>query len=289
MAHFDYTRPGGVWSGSVIVTTAEIEDLDSKTERAINGDEGGTWAPTDPIVIGGDGMEINGPLIADDVQQIDLTAGFIEAFSGTEIRVDSGATLILSGDQNVESGGNINVKSGGEIEVRSGGLFEVLAGGIVDIFGDMDIESGGSLEIKSGGGFATTAGATVVLAADMVQSGKVTKTGSGGRTVLRSTTVTNLNSTPDITNDVWFITINDGNTYSATLDVTTPAPATGEVVIVRKIGTSGQLNISSEGPIAICSIGPGEAGCATLIFDGTQWRLVSMWQSSDPANIFSGA
>lgn len=288
MGHFDYTRPGGIWSGSNVVTTAELEDLDSKTERAINGDEGGTWAPSAVITIGGSGLEVSGDFEANGNSILTSCQGITMA-AGSSIDVPATATIDVVGDINIDSAGNLNVLSGGEIEVRSGGLFEMLAGSSGEIMGDVDFESGSTCEFKSGSGLSTAAGATVAFASDVTMLGKLTKSGTSARTVLRSTTVTNLNSTPDVSNDIWFITINDGNTYTATLDITTPAPSTGEMVIVRKLGTSGQLNISSEGPIAICSIGPGEAGCATLVFDGTQWRLVSFWQSSDPANIFSGA
>src|SRR5690348_4618315 len=104
MGHFDFTRPGGVWSGSAIVATSDMEDLDSKTERAINGDEGGTWAPTSPIVIGGSGAELTGPTTISgeatisDVEQIVVhPGGFLECQSGAVVDFDDCGVHITNG------------------------------------------------------------------------------------------------------------------------------------------------------------------------------------------------
>lgn len=82
MSHFDYTRPAGVWGGFVPVLASEFADLDRKTFKAINGDEGGTWAPTSPIAIGGAGLEIGGAGI-DVVSLIQWrTSGATASFRG---------------------------------------------------------------------------------------------------------------------------------------------------------------------------------------------------------------
>lgn len=85
MAHFAYTRAGGVWNALTVLTSAEMADLDAKTFAAINGDAGGTWAPSDPIIIGGDGLDATGPLASSGGAT--FTAGAFR-ISGGSCRVD---------------------------------------------------------------------------------------------------------------------------------------------------------------------------------------------------------
>lgn len=55
MAHF--LR---IWKDSILIrgfiTGEEVRDFDQNTYRAINGDDGGEWTPSSPIVIDGEGM-----------------------------------------------------------------------------------------------------------------------------------------------------------------------------------------------------------------------------------------
>jgi hypothetical protein len=60
MAHFTFTRGGGVWNPGTPVLASELADIDSKTERAVNGDGGGVWAPASQIEIGGAGLKVSG-------------------------------------------------------------------------------------------------------------------------------------------------------------------------------------------------------------------------------------
>lgn len=58
--HFAYTRAAGVWIAGTVVQAAEGADLDAKTYKAINGDDGGAWAPAAPIEISGAGLQLQG-------------------------------------------------------------------------------------------------------------------------------------------------------------------------------------------------------------------------------------
>jgi hypothetical protein len=64
MSHFLYTRPLGTWN-TLPIAFSELADFDAKTFKAINGDDGGTWAPASQILIGGAGLQTAGPFIAD--------------------------------------------------------------------------------------------------------------------------------------------------------------------------------------------------------------------------------
>lgn len=286
MAHNTLVRAGlAAWGADATITAAELWAIDQACESAINGDDGGTWAPTDPIILGGSGLQVTGDFSATgaslftDCQGLTLTVGSIDIEVGTSIEV--------AGDINVLSGGNVNVLSGGEIEVRSGGIVDLLAGSTSTLAGTMNVASGGTVSVQSGGALSTAAGSATALAGDATQLGRWTRSGTSARSVFRRTTATNVNTTPNVGYDIWEITINDGNPYTATCAVTGTVPVTGERLFIRKIGTSGILMVSSEGPIPICQFGPGTAGGAELYFDGTQWRLWSFWESA--VHIFSGA
>lgn len=56
--HFDDTRIGGTWMPAFVPTATDWERLDVKQFKSINGDDGGTWAPTSPIIIGGQGLQL---------------------------------------------------------------------------------------------------------------------------------------------------------------------------------------------------------------------------------------
>ncbi len=65
MAHFTLTRSDG-WPNSTFVTRANLESLDAKVFAAVNGDRGGAWAPSSPIVLSsnsGGALHLTGPLV----------------------------------------------------------------------------------------------------------------------------------------------------------------------------------------------------------------------------------
>ncbi len=57
MAHNARIRTFGFWTDTTPVTAAEYEAFDQAQFEAINGDLGGTWAPSAPIIIGGSGIQ----------------------------------------------------------------------------------------------------------------------------------------------------------------------------------------------------------------------------------------
>jgi hypothetical protein len=57
MSNLAYTRALGVWNPGVI-RASELQDLDVKSVKAPNFAEGGTYAPSSPVIVGGAGMTI---------------------------------------------------------------------------------------------------------------------------------------------------------------------------------------------------------------------------------------
>lgn len=56
MSQFDYARPGGAWGNDVAPGAGDYQRWDVTQSKAVNGDDGGAYAPAAPIVIGGQGV-----------------------------------------------------------------------------------------------------------------------------------------------------------------------------------------------------------------------------------------
>ncbi len=50
------------WASGEVLTSTQMNQLDTNVSQAIDGTAGGTYAPTDPIIIGGDGISVTGAL-----------------------------------------------------------------------------------------------------------------------------------------------------------------------------------------------------------------------------------
>lgn len=102
MAHFDRVKPGG-WVLNEVLDQALMNELDTNVSKALNGDEGGTWAPSTEIVIGGSGLRLTTLLKAFgglSVQGGDLAVSQDAAVDGN---VDVGGNLSVTGTTNVAS------------------------------------------------------------------------------------------------------------------------------------------------------------------------------------------
>lgn len=56
-------KPAG-WSTGEILTSAQANSIGTQLPYAVDGNAGGTYAPSDPIIIGGDGLTVTGALTA---------------------------------------------------------------------------------------------------------------------------------------------------------------------------------------------------------------------------------
>jgi hypothetical protein len=284
MAHFDFTRAGGVWTGSPALLTAEIADLDSKTERAINGDDGGTWAPTTTINIGGQGVTVTGVFISSECQGLELTAGDLTVYSGARV-------LLAGGKAEVATGSEIEVQSGATLEVQSGGIVRFNSGSDVDFLGNIEIESGAAMIYRSGSQHIANSGSATSFGGTITFSGRATFSGPSGRTVRRLFSATNANVTvgPDDCDYAYWDCTN-ANNYTLTLKNNgTAIPVEGERIIVRLRSSGGGFrSIADEVNGTI--INPSTADfMVTVVYVGVQgsggrWRVFAV---SDPALVTS--
>lgn len=89
MSHFNYTKPAGVWTDGVDnLDATALASFEAKMFKAVNGDEGGSWAPSSAIAIGGSGLEVSGD---------GLTAGPMKLVSGSSYVANTAALKALTG------------------------------------------------------------------------------------------------------------------------------------------------------------------------------------------------
>lgn len=79
MAHFTRTLPDATWINGYTPTGANLDSLDGKTVKAINGDGGGSWSPATAITIGGAGVRMVGATLG-------MNAGNVLPAAGKKIR-----------------------------------------------------------------------------------------------------------------------------------------------------------------------------------------------------------
>lgn len=264
------------WQADATLTALELWQLDQNGESAVNGDDGGTWAPSAEIIIGGAGLEVQGPLVVADCVNFEQTNGVLLISAPAVLRIGSGGLLeaVSGADVDIESGATLNVD--GTLDIGGGGDLNIFCTAEVESGGGIQFLSGSALATASGSGVLFSSGTTMTIACDHTQTGKRTRSGSGGRDVPRVFSATNLNPSIGVGDcDLAFITMNDGNNHSCTLKVSTgPAPTAGEEIVVRRIGVNDALSISCEVTGIIAVIPTGDHGSGTFRFDGTQWRFV---------------
>lgn len=154
MAHFAYPpgTPTGVISYGYVVPSTDWSYVVSSLFKSINGDEGGTWAPSAFLTIGGSGLQLTG------------TAHSIAA----------------SARVSVASTGEIRVLSGGSMSIRSGGAFDVYGAASLKSGGNLTAESGSTLTLSSGATITAASGSTTNLSGTTLVRGAMTIRASGG-------------------------------------------------------------------------------------------------------------
>ena len=127
MAHFIYPAgtPLGVVPFGYVFPSSEWQSTIRQVYKAINGDEGGTWAPSTYIVIGGSGFSLTGT-----GHQLAASAR-LTVQSTAEIRVANGGLVKLDG-----TGGDILMKVAAgvaTIEVEKSHLDAVMQGDLDEV------------------------------------------------------------------------------------------------------------------------------------------------------------
>lgn len=149
MAHNSYIRPGNVWSDASVLLGSEIAALALQAYKSINGDDGGTWAPSAPIYIGGSGFGVGTVPWALGYATVPVSGGYI----GGAVAVDSGSAWAFTSGARLT--GTITWGTATPVAAQWGGN-ATWASGATQIVG-----SGATLNIANGATFSTGASATV--------------------------------------------------------------------------------------------------------------------------------
>jgi hypothetical protein len=220
MAHFDYIKPGGVWGLLSLLSSAIMQEIDRRIYKTINGDEGGVWAPSSMIIIGGQGLGVSGPFGADDAN-IDIKNGkSIDVESGGTIDcqagsiVDLAGTVTLTGTLDIDATATVN--SEGTVNVTDGAFYFggtslVQFSASTVIISTVNVSSPGAIAVGNLGNISWLNGAVASY-----QSGSNTTFASGSNLTINGTVTQGSSST-------W--TLNGNIALGATAVVTTNAAA----------------------------------------------------------------
>jgi hypothetical protein len=172
------------WTAAIPLEPSELDALDEGQFAAINGDDGGTWAPADPIIIGGAGIEFTGAVPTGEDLNVegDITiasGGTLTVESGGNVNVESDVHIHVDGELHIDNGGRIIVNSGGQINeltgaehTHSSGSTETHASGSTDTY-----ESGSTLALDGTVNVGATAVVTEAANATVAEGGTYTQTG----------------------------------------------------------------------------------------------------------------
>lgn len=269
MAHNAYIRPGNVWSGSPAFLTAEITPLALQVYQSLNADLGGTWTPSSVITIGGSGLTVTGESRLDDWKGATCTDGTVTFGLNAVCGFTSNASLGFGGTSALVMG------SGSTLLMQSGATGTIAA----------PCTFSGALTFSAGA--HAYAGNTV--SGTIVRTGLTTQSGVSGRTQVRQSTVSNVNTTVGNEIDTLIYLQTNGVNHGLTLRATTGVAATaGErlrVIWRRTPSTAGTLLVSCETAGTLIDFGVGGTSAAIednacgadFEFDGTQWRVATKW------------
>ena len=115
---FTRARLAGLWILGSVISPAELEHLDDYS-LAIDGDGGGTYAPSTAIVIGGSGVtlagtdhHVSGTLTVDNLAVISIASGGSIKAEGSGTADITLATVANVGTLTVGSGAVVKIQAG---------------------------------------------------------------------------------------------------------------------------------------------------------------------------------
>lgn len=151
---FTRARFPGTWVFGSAIQPAELEHIDDYA-YAIDGKDGGTYAPTALLTIGGLGMTVSGPFNATDAKVIDVF---------TTLSIRGGATLQVLGTQIVT--GTVGFASGSFLTVTTGATVTLNAGSTLTAAASSTVNLGGTVTLTNPASITASAARTYTRTID---------------------------------------------------------------------------------------------------------------------------
>jgi hypothetical protein len=172
------------WPLFTLLTSAYMELFDQRQFESVNGDAGGTWAPSARIVIGGLGIWVTGLAQLDNADIQIGTGKKLRVLSGATFITDAGSTTTLNGAGTLNatwtmSGtGRLIVLANGIITINSGATVDcngtLNANGVNNLGEDSVTTNYGTFVSEAGSFISTAVGCQVTLNGTTIANGAVT-------------------------------------------------------------------------------------------------------------------
>lgn len=250
MAHFVYPAgtPTGVIPFGYVVPSTEWASTLAQLFKAVNGDEGGTWAPSSFITIGGSGLELSGT-----AHSLAASAR-LNVENAAEIRLKNGALLKADG-----SVGDIRLEVLSNVATLTAQSATVVnLDGVTNIKGDVTFKSTGpgSLAFETGvtATWQSGASATFQDGSTATFAGTVVVSATGAVTFQTGATLTAQNTVIGTWNGAWTfgstLAVTGASTFSSTVTcnsallVGTNATISGNATITTNATVGGTLGVT---------------------------------------------
>lgn len=278
---FTRTRLPGFWTFGSTIAPAEFEHIDNYA-YAIDGLNGGTYAPSALLTIGGSGLTVAGPFNATDAEYISVD---------TTLQMEVGSILQLSGNLLANSGAIVGITSGAFLTVASGGTFTMTSGSTANIAATTTLSGTNTLSGTTTISGTLTCSNTVALNGATTQTGAYTKSGTGAINAERVTAINAVLAawTVSTNADVWYVyDIIAGGTSIYTVKSSTPTPPDGARMSIHayNTGITKAIDIRREDASLIATLDPGDGG-VDLLFFNSGWKLVGSWGAVTLSSVYS--
>lgn len=303
---FPRIRPDAPWTGVVLGT--ELQDMDSYISAAIDGDSGGSYAPTSPITIGGQGLEVTGLLSAEGTFNFVGTSFFAQAsvvllFNG-DVSFGNGTVEFEDAVVGVGATFSATVQAADLIATDDATIGDALTvGGASTFNGAAEFNGNVTIDMPGGGAFVVNGASGAMFAAStlygVVLSDVLSMTGAGrlkyrvydpgnasvafGVTGTNQCDIAHITAAATLTADrTW--TVNDDGAFEGNLLFVSRYMDTTNwlvTVVAEGGGTITTLGLGRELSIDFTAetfIDGGYPRATLLVFRGSAWKvLASFW------------
>lgn len=308
MAHFSRIRAFGLWVLNSVLLPAEVEALDANQSKAVNGDEGGVWAPSAQIEIGGSGTKTTGPAeftgdfeVTSEAQLqggATVTGGDLAVADNANVQGNAtvGGTLAVSGETTIFDVLNVSLDlavqgtatvtgeitgnggatiTGGDINVAN----NIVCQGNAEIAGTLDVDGAAAIAGTLGVGSTTVTGTltttgnaslggTLAVTGDATLSGTTTAKGRFRRRVL---TMGDAGATVSVSDYDLILMLSGIMSTDRTLNISTTGAVEGDVIRVSTTEATHNLTVDYGTDVATLRVG-GAARWVEVTFVGSVWQ-----------------